>query len=224
MLLSAGIGAAAITLVELSCRNQRHPFGDRRSKALMWWILLVLSDVAIALLIAFGLQEFDVLQLRTDDKLPSWVQGLAVGALGPLALRSPIRTKEIRSEQAPIGITYVYDIVRLYIFFAVDERMVRLRRADVTGLRQRWMRGGTTAIEIAEYLGRHVEEHPQLQAEAKEEASEAIRKCLTLPSEEQQMDALIKLLRARRFSSVRDHFTIRVGRPESGVDPVMSNN
>lgn len=206
----SGVGAALITLVELSYRHQRHPLGDRRSKALGWWLLLALTDASIALGITFGLTEFDVVQLSPNASLPDWGKGLAIGIIGPLALRSPIRTKEIRSEDAPIGITYIYDIVRLYILFAVDERMVRLRRADVTNMRTRWMNEGLSPIEVADYLRRHIEEHPQLQQHSKEEANESVRQCLTLPAEEQQMDALIKLLRANRFSSVRDHFSVQI--------------
>ena len=210
LFIGAGISSAVITVVELVCRNQRHPFGDRLNKALFWWLLLALLDAALAMAIVAGVAEADILALAPEAELPSWWQGVIIGAVGPLALRSPIRTKKIRNEDAPIGVTYVYDIARIYIFFAVDERMVRLRRSDVTDLRVRWITGGVIVADVAEYLRKHVEEHPQLSLEAKEEVSEAVGQCQTLPTEEQQMDGLIKLLRSRRFSAVRDHFTSQV--------------
>lgn len=216
VLICAGAGAACITLVELAYRNQRHPFGDRKQKALLWWLSLIAIDSLLAAGIVFGLSEFEVLRIAPETVLPAWAQGLVMGALGPLALRSPIRTKEIRNEQASIGLTYIYDIVRLYIFFAVDERMVRLRRADVTDLRLRWMGGGVGVDDVADYLRKHIDDHPQLPEEAKEETREAVKQSLTLPTEEQQVDALIKLLRARRFSSVRDHFTDLSERSSAG--------
>jgi hypothetical protein len=144
-------------------------------------------------------------------KLPTdgspMVLGGVVGLTGPLALRSPVRKSEVKGRESPMGITYLYDVARLYSLYALDERMTRLRRRDVSEMRQNWITLGWTSEVVAEEVSGHLQDYSRLDDALKSRITEEVGNALTLPQEDQRIDSLIKLLRRERFRSLIDHFS-----------------
>ena len=202
-------GCFAVTSIELLYRNQRHPFGDRRQKAAAWWFGVVALDCVLAGLMLIGLIKTGSLGLSTTDDSPSWVVAALIGVLGPLALRSPIRKAEVQGRDSSVGITFVYDIARLYALYALDERIVRLRRRDVTQMRTEWIHAGLIPTLIAHEIRAHVAEYNRMDDMSRERIQLQSMTCLSFPDEDDQMEALIKLLRAERLGSLVDEFSLR---------------
>jgi hypothetical protein len=204
--VSACLAACAVTNVELLYRNQRHPFHDKRMKAVGWWVSVVAIDVLIAGALVAGLIQTNLIQPPTVTNSQVWVTGFLTGLLGPLALRSPIRKKQINEQEVSVGITYVYDIVRLNALYALDERLVRLRRRDVSELRESWKAKGIDPDAIATEIRLHLDDHARLPNESKDRIIDQITNVMTLPYEDDRIDGLIKILRAERFKSLMDDF------------------
>jgi len=203
------IGCFVVTSIELLYRNQRHPFGDRMQKAAAWWFCVVALDCAVAGLMLIGLLSSGNLGVNTSHDKRGWLFAALIGVLGPLALRSPIRTSEFQGKDSGVGITFVYDRARLYALYALDERLVRLRRRDVTQMRIEWMRAGLTPSLVAHEIQTHVAEYDRMEDAARERIEAQSRTCLSIPDEDDQMEALIKLLRGERLRSLIDDFSQR---------------
>lgn len=207
-----------VTCVELSYRNQRHPFGDKHFKAVLWWAATVVIDAAVGLAVFVGVVTVKLTD-QADIKAASGISlAVTIGVLGPLALRSPVKNSNISNKEAGVGITYVYDLVRLNALFALDERFVRLKRRDVMNRRERWQAQGINIEEILEELNRHIDDHTRMSADRREQIRENIRNVLTVPDEDVQMNGLIKLMKAERFNSLIDEFDERVV-PTTSVPP-----
>lgn len=201
-----------VTSVELLYRNQRHPFGDRMQKAAAWWFCVVALDCAVAGLMLIGVLKSGNLGLSTIDNSPRWVIAALIGILGPLALRSPIRTAEVQGKDSGVGITFVYDRARLYALYALDERLVRLRRRDVTQMRNEWVKAGLTPAVVAHEIRAHLAAYDRLDDASRERIEAQSVTCLSFPDEDDQMEALIKLLRGERLRSLVDDFSLRAKR------------
>ena len=131
--------------------------------------------------------------------------GAVIGLVGPLALRSQVATKKIADKDSPVGITYVYDLARINALYALDERMVRLRRRDVRQRRQRWYVLGLDAELVATEFVRHVNEHERIPEERRQSLKDQALALLEVRgSEDLRMDGMIKLLRKERFGALID--------------------
>lgn len=217
--LALVITSVVVTCIELSYRNQRHPFGDKRLKAILWWVAIATVDAAVGIAVFFGVAS---VKLASDTSLKTangvWL-GIIIGVLGPLALRSPVKSSSIANKQATVGITYVYDLVRLNALFALDERFIRLKRRDVTARRMRWQSQGLSVDEIVIELNRHIDDHEHMMPDRREQIRESIRNVLTVPDEDVQINGLIKLMKAERFNSLIDEFDERVVSTEQAGAP-----
>lgn len=218
----AALGASTIvTSVELALRNQRHPFNDRRWKAVGWWIVVVAIDALVGFSILFGLVNTSVISPNLPHGASAWGSGVVIGFLGPLALRSPVRKSKLKDTEVPVGITYVYDAARLFSLYALDERMVRLKRKDVSRTRESWKTAGHKPFELVEELRVHVEEHERIDDDARQRIGIELENLLTLPGEDQQFDMLIKLMRRERFKAMMDDFSVRSS--SAGVMSIKSS-
>jgi len=205
----ACVGAAVVaTSIELAFRNQRHPFGDKMFKAVGWWLAVAIIDAAVGLLMLAGAVGIQILDPSTVSNTNKILQGIAVGALGPLALRSPVRRTQIQDQEYQVGITYVYDVARLQATYALDERFVRLKRRDVTVKKDAWQGRGLDSSLVAAAIHRHVDDHQRLAVDQQDRVSAVTANSLTLPSEDQRMTALIKLIREARFASLIDELNM----------------
>ena len=197
--------AVIVTSVELAFRNQRHPFGDKNFKAVGWWLAVSIIDAAVGLLMLAGVVGVEILDPSAVSGTNKVLQGIVVGALGPLALRSPVRRTQIHDQEAQaVGITYFYDLARLRAIYALDERFVCLKRRDVVIIKDAWRCQGLDSRLVAASLHRHLNDHPHLADDQRDRIFAAAANSLTLPGEDQCMTALIKLIRQERFSSLVD--------------------
>lgn len=214
-LLALSSCSTVVTCVELSYRNQRHPFGDRHFKALLWWVTLVAIDAGIGIAILFGVVAVKLGNWPNNSLASGIWLGILIGILGPLGLRSPVKNSNVGNKRAEVGITYVYDLIRLNALFALDERFVRLRRRDVALRREHWKSLGICIDDIVNEFNRHLDDHVRMSTDHREQIREKIRIALTVPDEDTQMNGLIKLMKAERLNSLIDEFDCRVI-PNSG--------
>lgn len=214
--LFAGVASLAVTTLELLYRNQRPPWGDRKSKAVGWWLAVLAIDVAVAIAMIWGLVAADVLNRKPTSQAPGWVVPALVGALGPLSLRSPIRRREIAGQESGVGITVLYDVARVSALYALDERLTRLRRRDVSQMGSRWHEAGLEPEVIAIEIREHIWDHPRLSEEQRERIESGVSTCMSFPTDIAQLEALIKLLRSERLSSLIDEFDERSANRRDG--------
>ncbi len=168
--VSAAAGGS-VTCVELSFRSQRHPFGDRRMKAVGWWVTVAALDSGIACAMLAGAVGAKLIDPASANQSNQIIQAILVGALGPLALRSPVRKAKVKEQESTIGITYIYDIARLYGMYALDERFVRLKRNDVQKTRVQWKLRGLDSRKVAVAIRRHLDDHDRLDSERRDEVT-----------------------------------------------------
>ncbi len=149
----AAIPAAGISSFLLIREHRRHPFGDARERALGWWCGLLLLDAAVAALLLTGALKLDPSTQLDEIKGP--LRALVLGVLGPLAFRSPIREKDIKHRTEGVGITFLYDVIRIAMDRRLEDRIIHLRRGD----RERVYTGSQKlAWDSVSFRGR-IEEH-----------------------------------------------------------------
>jgi hypothetical protein len=154
--------------------------------------------------IAVGVLRGAGLSLQYKGASPVLV-GAIVGLVGPLALRSQITTKKIAGKESPVGITYIYDVARINALYALDERMVRLRRRDVRQKRHKWLELGLDAEIVAREFIRHVDDHERIPEERRQALKDQAQAALEVRGDEGlRMDGMIKLLRRERFGALID--------------------
>ncbi|MGP0100353.1 MAG: hypothetical protein ACLPUT_01860 [Solirubrobacteraceae bacterium] len=124
----AAIPAAGISSFLLTREHRRHPFGDARQRALWWWCGLLFLDAAVAALLLTGALKLDPSTQLDGIKGP--LRAFVLGVLGPLAFRSPIREKDIKHRTEGVGITYLYDLIRIAMDRRLEDRIIHLRRSD----------------------------------------------------------------------------------------------
>ncbi|GAA5162077.1 hypothetical protein GCM10023321_47120 [Pseudonocardia eucalypti] len=203
--LIAVISSLIVTNIELSLRGRRAPFGDVKLKAFWWWSTVVILDCGISVAVVAGLVQAKTAETGVVASNDPWVLGLMIGTFAPLALRSPIRETPVRGQNAKVGLTYYYDVWRLYCLYALDERFTRLFRKEVRETRTLWMANGVHSRFILAELEAQLENHLTISEETKSETLHHANAALTLPDEELKMEALIKVLKDGRFSAVLDN-------------------
>lgn len=206
MFVVAALSAAAITTcTELIFRFGRSPFADRPRKAPLWWFSVIAIDVLVVGMFCLGLLAPVGVTLPDGKGASPWVAGFAAGVLLPLALRSPIRKAEIKGREVPVGFTYIYDAGRARLLYSLDDRMSWILRQDVVRLRDHWLSRNVTAEGIRNLILEHMENHPSVTPLVREEVEKSTRKACKFPEEGLQVDALIKIIKARRFIAIIDH-------------------
>lgn len=216
VVVALGASTTMVTCVELSYRNQRHPFGDRRFKAALWWTVIVVIDTAAGLAILFGILTVKLVgQPEINSAKGIWL-GIILGILGPLALRSPVKKVQIKDKEATVGITYVYDLARVSALAALDERLIRLRRRDVTLRRERWKSNGIDVDEVIVEFGRHIDDHERMSEDRRTEIRSSLANILTVPDDDLRLNGLIKLMKTVRFNALIDEFD---SRSSAGYEP-----
>jgi hypothetical protein len=203
-MLWATAGALVVTNLELAFRSGRHPFGDSKQKALGWWLAVAFIDSCVAALLAAGITA-----LPASVEIPQAGGGNAtlpalMGVLGPLALRSPIRRAAIDDRESPIGITYLYDVVRVKALYALDDRMTWLVRSDVRRTCAQLVEAGHSPSALAKVIREHAADHRGLDGTQRDAVEASVSEVLALPPR-LQMSALIKVARKYRFKAVLDN-------------------
>jgi hypothetical protein len=200
----AGGGSALVTTIELLFRNQRLPVGDFKMKAVGWWLVVTVIDVLIACVGLFGLVKLGVVDSATEKIDQAWLLGFVAGILGPLALRSPIRESKVDERESLVGMTYIYDAARLRAMYALDDRLLRLRRQDVSKVKEKLKAKGMTVEVLITKTREHVEEHPALTEDRKDDIRSKIALIETVRDDDKQFDGVVKLLREVRFNGLLD--------------------
>lgn len=211
-LVVAALAACAVTTLQLRHDHRRWPLGDVKKKALLWWCAIVLVDMAVACFGAAGLVQFS---LGTLDSLGGVVRMVAVGVLVPLGLRSPVRTAEIRSREEPVGVTYVYDLVRKRCEYALDERITRLRRHDTSEALASAQAAGWTANDLSTAIAKQVGSRQLLGDGGSDRIITAATAAMSLPTDSQRLESLIGIAETERLSSVLDE--LHAGPPPRAV-------
>lgn len=203
---TAAIAALLATSFFLGNKHGRHPLGDEKRKALWWWLGLIALDVLAAELIVTGAIGLS----GGPDDWSGALRGAAVGILGPLSLRSPVRETPIRGRPEPIGFTYVYDRARIWLDDGLDERITRLRRADRQALEQEVQQQGWSDVPLLGLVNKHLTDVKRLRGvpAEQERIRTGMHKAFTLP-EGGRLPALIKIVLDERFSGVIDDLKAR---------------
>ncbi|GAA5166878.1 hypothetical protein GCM10023321_58710 [Pseudonocardia eucalypti] len=201
------VAAAGVTSMELIFRSQRHPFGDRKMKAVGWWLAVAALDAGVACAMLAGAVGIELVDPATVDHGNELLKALVIGGLGPLALRSPVRKTKVKDQDSTVGMTYVYDIARLYALYALDERYVRLKRNDVRKTRAHWKALGLDSRKVAAAIRRHLTDHDRLDIEKRDAITAGVANSMTLPTEDERLSALIKLINLSRFSALCDELS-----------------
>lgn len=208
-LISLAIAVIVVTSIELAFRYQRLPLGDDRCKAIWWWITVAIMDMIVGFLVFYGFIAAGILQKYglniNSNKNDPLAVGAVIGLIGPLALRSQVATKKIAGKDSPVGITYVYDVVRINALYALDERMVRLKRRDVRERRYKWITLGLDAEIVAAEFLHHLDDHEHISEDRLEMLKSHISLILDVRDDESvRLDAIIKFLKKERFGALVD--------------------
>jgi hypothetical protein len=201
--LVGSIVAAAISAVSLLNRFRRHPFGDRRARALLLWLSVMGVDIGAFAFFAAGYSVIEGVAPLDPSSVVGW---LLAGAAVPLALRSPIRETEVAGTQRAVGITYIYDWVRAQLEVRLDGRLTELRRSDERAAVDRLVAKGLGFEQFKAELIDHFDQAQRLSAEARIGIAAAIEKASTLdpPS---NLRGLVRIARENQAGALIERLT-----------------
>jgi hypothetical protein len=191
--------AACISSIAIRAALGRHPFGDRRARALLLWLSVVGVDVAAFALFAGGYAAVEGVAPLRSASLVGWA---LAGAAVPLALRSPIREAEVAGTTRGVGITYVYDWVRAQLEVRLDGRLTELRRRDDRTAVQRLRANGVDFEALKGDIVEHFDEAQRLSADARIRIAAAIDTAATIEDVAQAMRALVRVARENQAGVV----------------------
>jgi hypothetical protein len=193
---TAAAAAAGVTAhILLSQSHRRHPLWDKRGVG--WWVALVVLDMGVAVGLLLGvLGPVDNL-----DGAAGVARALAVGVVGPLGLRTPVRRTRIRGRSVVGGFTVIYDWMRIPMDQHLEERIIRLRREDRARVYDRMTAQGWTAPSFARRLEEHLGDlqHNRDPGDLSQ-ITKSFVAALTVPTEPEQLLGLIKVAIEERFS------------------------
>jgi hypothetical protein len=84
--------------------------------------------MAALALVAGGYAKLGDVDLSQSGGVVAW---LIAGAVVPLAIRSPVRTTNLRGRERQVGATFIYDWVRVRLEDPLDARMSEVERSDI---------------------------------------------------------------------------------------------
>jgi hypothetical protein len=155
-----------------------------------------------------------VASLAQLNGLGGIARAIAIGILGPLAIRSPIREVDIGGKPEKVGLTKVYDRIWIYCDRRLDGQITLLRRKDREAILKDVQHQGWDPQRLAQRIEEHVGELRSLAKPEQELIIEGTMKALSLPTDVKQLLALIKVMLDERLDSlVRE---VRKNRPGGG--------
>ena len=186
--VAAGLAAAVTSTAQLLADHGRLPYGNNSLRAIGWWLLILALDGLVAVGATRGIVP--IADMGTVNASGA-ARAVLVGVLAPLALRSPIRKASVAGSPEPVGVTYVYDVVRIRLEWALDERMTRLRRVDsktaIKALADKGWTGRTLGPEII----RHVKSRRKMEPDSVSAIIQSVYSSQTLPTEPEQLEGLV---------------------------------
>jgi hypothetical protein len=198
--------AGVVSWIDLLTEHRRHPFGDWRT--IRWWFPIVVLDMSVAAaLVAGGHVRIDTSDAATTTVTGTW---FLAGALGPLGLRRPIvrvpaSWQRYWGGKQRVGLTYVYDFVRIWLDQALDDAVGTLRRHDKKVIVSEVFANEWAPIDMACQVWDHVEELHTL--ETFDRQAIAVRLTAALdspPSDEKAASAILAIIFEWRFRSLID--------------------
>jgi hypothetical protein len=199
--IAACLVAVLVTSILLGQKYGRHPFGDEKSKAVGWWAGVALLDAAVAALLTTG--AFAVVSLEELRHSAGFVRGALMGLFGPLAFRSPVRRVTIDGRPENVGATYIYDRVRIRLDRGLDERITRLRRADLNKLTDKVAELGWDDLALRGRLEEHIDALKNLRPGDRARLRQKISAVMTVPPGD-RMRGLLRIALDERFTGVID--------------------
>lgn len=197
-ILAAFVAALVATSAELRWEHDRFPVGTSAGSAFGFWALLVAIDGVVAVLAVLT-----VLDVQVDVQGAEGIfRAAVVGLVGPLGLRSPVRRASVGGTQQSVGVTYVYDLLRYRVDWVLDERMTRLRRRDVAQSSNALISRGLLSKDAADLVSRHIRSRRRLTPVEMQDIQDGLEASLTLPSEDDRMEALVNVLHRHRLHGI----------------------
>lgn len=197
--VAALAAAGVVTSTVLWYKHGRNPFGDH-GVALRWWAAVVAIDGIVAALLLTG--SFTLVSLGQLSGLNGFVRALAIGILGPLAVRSPIREVNIGGKPEKVGLTKIYDRIWIFCDRRLDGQVTLLRRKDRQIVLEDVQRQGWDPAGLAQRIEEHVTELRSLTNPERESIVEQVEKALTFPTDVKCLLALIKVMLDGRLDSL----------------------
>lgn len=207
----AAVAAALVTSVVLWYKHGLVPVGSNEMPAAKWWLAIIALDGAVAAVLLSG-----SLALASLDQLSNfgdWARAIAIGILGPLGVRSPIREVNLGGKKEGVGITVAYDKVWHFFDRRLDGDITVYRREERKLIIEDLERVQWTPQALAAELSEYVDELSSREGEEKKAICAKVESALTLPSATKQFGALIKVMRDERLNSILA--TVRNQGPES---------
>jgi hypothetical protein len=209
--LAALAATVVVTSTVLWYKHGRNPFGDH-GLALRWWVAVVAIDgIVAALLLTGSLALASLGQLEGVDGI---ARGIAIGILGPLGIRSPIREVNIGGKPEKVGITTIYDRTWIYCDRRLDGQITLLRRKDREAILEDVQNQGWDPPRLAQRIEEHVSDLRSLTKHEQELIIERTTGALSLPSDVKRLLALIKVMLDERLNSLVGE--VRENRPGEG--------
>lgn len=191
--------AGVVTSAVLWYKHGRNPFGDH-GVALRWWVAVVAIDGIVAGLLLTG--SFTMASLGQLGGLSGFARALAIGILGPLAIRSPIREVNIGGKPEKVGLTKIYDRVWIFCDRRLDGQITLLRRKDRQVILEDVQRQGWAPPFLAQRIEEHVSELRSIAKPEEELIVGQVTKALTFPTDVKRLLALIKVMLDERLDSL----------------------
>lgn len=193
--------AVLFTSFQLWRSYQRLPFGDEKNKAVGWWLFVVTVDGVVAALAVAG--AFTVSGLDQGG-LEGVARPVVVGLLAPLALRSPVWRAQIKGQVRDVGLTYVYDVVRIGGLQALDDRIANLRRTARKALVDQLLFCGWTPTAVRGRIERHLNDLPNWDPREVAEIRRRLRGLAALAEDRTRLDGLLALLQEKGLTGLID--------------------
>lgn len=210
--LGALVATTAVTSTVLWYRHGRHPFGDHGALALRWWGAVVAIDWVVAALLLTG--SLALVSLGQLSGLDGVARAIAIGILGPLGIRSPIREVDIGGKPEKVGLTTIYDKSWIYCDRRLDGQITLLRRKDRETVLADVQAQGWNPSALAGRIEEHVAELRSLTKPEQDTMMKGAAGCLSLPTEGKQLSALIKVMMDERLNSLVSQ--VRESGPHTG--------
>jgi hypothetical protein len=201
--LIAALVALLVTVAELAWEHGRLPYGRGSGTAIYLWMAIIGLDVLVAVGVVTTVLTVEI----GAPDVGGNVGAAFIGLLAPLGLRSPVRRANVSGSEQEVGITYVYDVARYRLDWALDERMTRLRRRDITRVVAKCVAAGVDSVDLARRIRSHVDERRKLGEAEAAEINAGVSASLTLPTEGNRIEGLVNVLYRNRLRGLLSDLT-----------------